>query len=150
MEEIEKYSGHPIDYKTAQYLAACRGAYKAICMAEKHDREEEGHAGAADKGQGDHWIKQWMEHLENEDGTTGPHYTMDQVEQYRRSLGINCPIKELYAATNMMYSDYCRVLRKYGVDRIEVYIDLAQAFLDDKDAGAQDKLEDYYEHIVEG
>lgn len=148
IEEIEKYSDHPMDYKTAQYLAACRGAYKAICMTEKRDRKDSG--GKEEEGLTTLQVRSWMEHLENEDGTQGPHYTMDQVEQYRRSLGINCPIKELYAATNMMYSDYCRVLRKYGVDRIEVYIDLAQAFLDDKDAGVQDKLGAYYEHIVEG
>ena len=47
------------------------------------------------------------------------------------------------------YSDYCKVLKKYGVDRAEVYVELAGAFLRDKDAGAKDKLAAYYEHVVE-
>lgn len=95
-------------------------------------------------------INRWMEDLENEDGTRGPHYTKDQVEQYRHSLGITCDLPELYAATNMMYSDYCRVMKKYGADRPEVYVELARAFLDDKDAGVKDKLAAYYEYIVKG
>lgn len=69
--------------------------------------------------------------------------------QYRRGLGIECDPVELYAAANMMYSDYCKVLKKYGVDRAEVYVELAGAFLQDKDAGAKNKLAAYYEHVVE-
>lgn len=148
--EIEKHSGKPITSAAARYLAECRGAYKAICMMEKHhEAEKKDEAGREDE-MSSRQIKRWMETLENEDGTHGPHYTKDQVEQYRRSLGITCDLMELFAATNMMYSDYCRVLKKYGADRMEVYVELAQAFLDDKDAGAENKLEAYYKCIVEG
>lgn len=152
--EIEKYSEKPITSATAKYLAECHGAYKAICKAESRRGGETDTPGRKSDAQGEGLsagqIKGWMDHLENEDGTEGPHYTKEQVDQYRRGLGIDCRLMELYAAANMMYSDYCKVLRKYGVDRPEVYVELAAAFLRDRDAGAKDKLAAYYECVVEG
>ena len=52
---------------------------------------------------------------------------------------------------NMMYSDYCKVAKKYGVDRPEYYADLAKAFLRDKDFDGkpEEKLYIYYKAIVE-
>lgn len=35
LEEIEKYSGKPMDRATATYLNDCIGAYKALCMIEE-------------------------------------------------------------------------------------------------------------------
>ena len=145
LDEMERLAEKPMNREIAMYLGAYRQAYKAMCLVKKERTQEMGGDEMTSRQ-----IKHWMEHLENEDGTTGPRYTKDQVEQYRRSLGINCDLEKLYAATNMMYSDYCRVLRKYGADRPEIYVELGAAFLDDKDAGASDKLAAYYEYIVEG
>lgn len=154
LTEIEKYSEKPISPATAKYLADCRGAYKAICKVEKHHNRDSGTADGdlahRDEKLSQGQIKRWMDCLENEDGTTGAHYTKEQVDQYRRGLSIDCDPMELYAASNMMYSDYCKVLKKYGMDRPEVYVELAAAFLRDKDAGAKDKLAAYHEYIVEG
>lgn len=50
----------------------------------------------------------------------------------------------------MMYSDYFKVLKKYKVDRPEVYMELAAAFLEDKDAMANDKLAAYYHCVLKG
>ena len=51
---------------------------------------------------------------------------------------------------NMMYSDYCAVARKYGVDNADFYADMAKAFLFDPDGGAPaKKVEAYYRYIVE-
>ena len=48
----------------------------------------------------------------------------------------------------MIYSDYVKVAKKFGVgDKIDFYVDMAKAFLDDKDAGP-DKLAKYYKYIV--
>ena len=53
-----------------------------------------------------------------------------------------------WVALNMIYSDYVKVAKKFGVgDKIDFYVDMAKAFLDDKDAGP-DKLARYYKYIV--
>lgn len=37
LDQIEKYSGEPANKETIAWLNMCRGAYKAICMANKKD-----------------------------------------------------------------------------------------------------------------
>lgn len=56
-----------------------------------------------------------------------------------------------YLAMNMVYSDYCKVAKKYGVDTPEFYADMAKAFLRDKDFDGkpEEKLYLYYKSIVE-
>ena len=49
---------------------------------------------------------------------------------------------------NMMYSDYCGVARKYGIDNPEFYAHMSKAFLNDKDAGPG-KLAKYFEIVVD-
>lgn len=52
-------------------------------------------------------------------------------------------------AMNMMYSDYCSVAAKYGVNKPEFFADMAKAFLFDKDAkGPKEKLSAYYHGIA--
>lgn len=93
-------------------------------------------------------IMMWMGKLQNEDGTTGAHWSTDQVKQVMAQRNIDSDPMEFYAAINMMYSDYCKVFKKYGVgDKIDFYVDMTKAFLHDKDAGAG-KLKRYYEYIV--
>lgn len=164
LDEIKKLGCGRMSDQVAYKLSVYRGAYKALCLLDD---------GATVEMDGDdirktmvrihstrtnaqphklsrEEITKWMDCLENEDGTTGAHYTKEQVDQYRRGLSIDCDPMDLYAAANMIYSDYCKVLKKYGMDRPEVYVELAAAFLKDKDAGAKDKLAAYHEYIVEG
>lgn len=54
---------------------------------------------------------------------------------------------DFYATMNMMYSDYCKVAEKFGINGIDFYAEMAKAFLLDKDAGPH-KLENYYWHVV--
>lgn len=90
----------------------------------------------------------WARSMENEDGTHGPHWTMEQAKQVMAQKGVECDPLEFWLALNMMYSDYCKVFRKYGVgDKIDFYVDMAKAFLDDKDA-YPDKLTRYYDSVV--
>lgn len=50
----------------------------------------------------------------------------------------------------MMYSDYAAAASKHGVGGdVDFYIDMACAFLNDKNA-PKDKLARYYEHIAKG
>lgn len=99
-------------------------------------------------------IENWKHSMENEGGTHGEHFTKEQVKQMARQHGINFSEfdeKTLCLAVNMMYSDYCKVAQKYGVNRIEFYIDMAKAFLKDKDfdGSPEEKLWLYYKCIVE-
>lgn len=91
---------------------------------------------------------EWMQGLQNEDGTRGPHWTMDHVKQIMSQRGIEADPIQFYAILNAIYSDYCKVLKKHGVgDRVDIYVDLACAWLNDKDA-VKDKASSYYEHTV--
>ena len=55
---------------------------------------------------------------------------------------------EFWVALCMIYSDYSNIAKKHGVGgNLEFYVDMAKAFLNDKDA-APDKLSNYYNYIV--
>ncbi len=91
--------------------------------------------------------EEWVSHMENEDGTHGAHWTMDQVKNVMAQRKIDCDPIEFYAAMNMMYSDYYKVAKKHGVgNSLDFYVDMAKAFIEDKDA-APDKVYSYYEYV---
>lgn len=89
----------------------------------------------------------WVQKMKNADGTTGPHWTMEQAKQVMEQQRIQADELEFYVALNMMYSDYCKVAKKHNCSTMEFYSAMAKAFLDDKDAHP-DKLALYYECIV--
>ena len=100
-------------------------------------------------------IENWKRHLKNQDGTMGEHFKKDQVHQAARQIGVN---PEEYGnehifglVMNMMYSDYCAVAKKFGLDRPDFYAELAKAFLNDKDFGGEpeEKVWLYYKCIAE-
>lgn len=91
--------------------------------------------------------KEWTDHMENEDGTKGPHWTMEQTKQVMAQKGVECDPLEFFVTLNIIYSDYCGVAKKLGVNTIDFYTCMAKAFLDDKDA-VDDKLSAYYTYIV--
>ena len=94
--------------------------------------------------------KAWTTKMENEDGTTGPHWTMGQTDAVETASGIHVDRCLWWSAMNMMYSDYYSVATKYGLDRPEFYADLAKAFLMDKDAGGpEEKMNGYYHGVVQ-
>lgn len=98
----------------------------------------------------EHTARKWAAMMENEDGTTGPHWSMEQVKKVIEQRGMPGDPVEIWVAMNMMYSDYCKVAKKLGVNTMDFYAEMARAFLDDKDAGVPDKLTAYYEYIVKG
>lgn len=91
---------------------------------------------------------EWMENLQNEDGTKGPHWTKEQTTQVMKQKGIDCDPVEFWVAMNAMYSDYFNVAKKMNVNNVDFYTHMAKAFIDDKDAG-EGKLMRYYEAVVE-
>lgn len=95
----------------------------------------------------DRMAKEWTAKMENEDGSRGPHWTIEQTKQVQAQRGITCDPLEFWVAINAMYSDYCKVAKTHNANTIEFYADMAKAFLDDKDA-KPDKLALYYTYIV--
>ena len=94
--------------------------------------------------------QEWVGKMENEDGTHGAHWTIDQVKQVIAQKKLDCDPVQMWAAMNMVYSDYCKVAKKHGVGgNLDFYVDMAKAFLDDKDAGPS-KISAYYEYVVNG
>lgn len=85
--------------------------------------------------------------MENADGTKGPHWSMDQTKQVAAQKNVSENPLEFWVAMNMMYSDYCAMAKKHNVNTVDFYVDMAKAFLDDKDA-KPDKLGRYYYSIV--
>ena len=94
--------------------------------------------------------KEWVATMQNEDGTRGPHWTMDQTTKVMEQRGIKEEPAKFYAVLNMMYSDYCEVAKKINANNMDFFAEMAKAFLKDKDAGAPDKLAAYYEYVVKG
>lgn len=92
-------------------------------------------------------VMAWVGAMENADGTTGPHWTMEQTEQVRKQRSIECDPLKFYAVMNMMYSDYCKAAEKTGASSLDFYAYMSKAFLDDKDA-QPNKLARYYHFIA--
>lgn len=138
--------------KTSTILFMCRNAKRG---AENNSHESAENAGMArETGECNgaaimdkHTAKEWAEHMKNADGTTGAHWTMEQTDQVMKQYGIQCEPAEFFAVMNMMYSDYCEVLKKFGVNKMDFYAEMAKAFICDEDA-QPDKTERYYEYIA--
>ena len=93
--------------------------------------------------------KAWTARMKNADGSTGPHWTMEQTTAVMVSKGYHYDPAVWYAAMNMVYSDYFSVAKKHGINTVEFYADMAEAFLDDKDAGGpEEKISAYYHCIA--
>ena len=91
--------------------------------------------------------EEWTSGMKNSDGTRGEHWTSAQTRQFMAQKGIECDPWEFYIVMNMLYSDYCAVLKKHGVNTVDVYADLACAWLKDTDA-VPNKTAKYFENVV--
>ena len=114
-------------------------------------------AGLLCKGEGsmtEQDAKAWAARMDNADGTTGAHWTMEETTAVGDSIGIEWSRVSKcswWVAMCMMYSDYGPVAERYGVATAEFFADLARAFLFDKDGpGPEDKLSAYHCAIAKG
>ena len=100
-------------------------------------------------------ILRWKHKMENEDGTRGAHFDMQQIMNAAEKLNVKFDEfdeREFCITVNMMYSDYCKVARKYVAPDKELmfFAEMAKAFLEDEDAPeASEKLALYYHCIVD-
>lgn len=102
--------------------------------------------------------EEWKQKMENADGTHGEHFTMEQVDKVAQQMGIqyrDYDKKDLCMTVNMLYSDFCEVVKQIRPDlptekEVLAYTKMAQAWLEDKDASARgsEKLALYYYCIV--
>ena len=87
-------------------------------------------------------LEKALNNLENEDGTTGGHWTLDQTTSVARAKGISFNKYNEYDfcyVLNMIYSDYYGAVK----DDTDTYIQMAIKFLSDKDA-PEGKAYKYY------
>lgn len=152
MNEIDRFSQVPMNFAVAEKLSILHGALMALCEAEADGGKDAAsyvppqHKAATPAREG-RSLRGWVEHMANADGTTGPHWTMDQASQLMTQKQISMDPEKFWAALNMIYSDYCMVAAKMGVNNIDFYACMALAFLDDADA-VPDKLTAYYKHVA--
>ena len=137
----------PMDEQTAGKLNAYNGAYNAICQWSEEEQQKRKSASASGSMSFE-TAKEWTKHMQNEDGTSGPHWSVEQAKQIMAQRNLSLNPAEFYAALNMIYSDFSPVAKKHGLGgSMDFYVDMAKAFLSDKDA-APNKLSNYYNHIV--
>lgn len=125
-------------------VGSCTMLMDALCKADKITMESEAPTFTEDDA------RRWTKHMENDDGSMGAHWTLEQTTAVANSIGVHVDPWIWFAALNMEYSDNFEVAQKYGLDRPEYYADLAKAFLFDEDGGGPEaKIAGYYHGIVE-
>lgn len=88
-----------------------------------------------------------MSGMKNADGTKGAKWHIDQVKQLMERKHIDCDPVEFWAVMSSLHSDFCKVMKAHGCASIELFADMAKAWLEDEDA-VEDKAKAYYEHVV--
>lgn len=94
-----------------------------------------------------------VEGMENEDGTKGPHWTVEETTSVANKLGIDLKSEkhnkwDWYVAMNMIYSDFYKaVVAMTGSANTKYFAELAKAWLCDKDI-SEGKMWHYYIYIM--
>lgn len=100
----------------------------------------------------DEWKHKLMKEVEEKDKQF---FTKEYISQKARQSGAEMKDyneDELLVATAMIYTDYCKTIRKFAGNNMDIYIELAKDWLEDKDTELKggEKLAVYYDCIVEG
>ena len=139
----------PMDEESAQKLSSYNNAYNAICQWEEDESNDIKSVSNDSSSFSLDTAQAWTKKMKNEDGTQGPHWTLEQAKQIMAQRKIGLDPVQFWVTLNMIYSDFSPVAKKHGLGgSLEFYTDMAKAFLTDKDA-KPDKLSRYYEYIVQ-
>lgn len=92
--------------------------------------------------------REWVQSMRGETSPPGEHWTMEQVKQLMAQNNVEHEPAEVYAIMNALYSDYCRVFKKYGFTDPRAVLEMAMAWLKDDDA-VPNKIMAYLEHVVD-
>ena len=145
--KIVECRAKPMDEQVGEKLAAYSAAYNAMCQWDEEDHPKQKSALTPEQFSMEA-AKEWTKNMKNEDGTSGPHWSVEQAKQIMAQRNLSLNPAEFYAALNMIYSDFSPVAKKHGLGgSLDFYVDMAKAFLNDKDA-APGKLSNYYNSIV--
>lgn len=91
--------------------------------------------------------------MENEDGTKGPRWSVEEAERVAIQYGVNLKGEKFnkydwFVALNMIRSDFYRaVVNMTGSDNIKHFVELTKAWLNDKDIEAG-KMWFYFKYVM--
>lgn len=94
-----------------------------------------------------------VEGMENEDGSKGPHWTVEETTSIANQMGINLKSEkhnkwDWYVAMNMIYSDFYKaVVAITGGASTKPFAELTKAWICDKDI-SEGKMWHYYVYIM--
>jgi hypothetical protein len=94
-----------------------------------------------------------VEGMENEDGSKGPHWTVEETTSIANQMGINLKSEkhnkwDWYVAMNMIYSDFYKaVVAITGGASTKHFAELTKAWICDKDI-SEGKMWHYYVYIM--
>lgn len=115
---------------------------------ERNAEHRTGMAEASGSGLTREEAEKWVRGMKSEDGKTGARWELRDVQKYAGNYGIeDDEVIDFFAVLNALASDYGKVAKKYGVDRMEFWAEMAKAFMHDTDA-VPDKVRMYYECIA--
>lgn len=90
--------------------------------------------------------------MENEDGTRGPHWSMEETTSLANQYGVRLDEKfnkcDWYVALNMIYSDYYKVIVNISNStHAKFFVEFAKAWMNDKDID-EGKMWYYYTYVM--
>lgn len=91
--------------------------------------------------------------MQNEDGSRGEHFSIDQACALAQQYGINLYTEkynkyDFYVALNMLYSDFYKPISTLVTgDKVRFYVEMAKAWLNDKDV-EEGKMWNYYKYVI--
>lgn len=90
--------------------------------------------------------------MENEDGTRGPHWSIEETTALASQYGVNLNSKfnryDWFVALNMIYSDYYKVIVNItNSNNPKHYVEFAKAWMNDKDID-EGKMWYYYIYVM--
>lgn len=91
--------------------------------------------------------------MQNENGTVGAHWSLEQTTQAAQQNGINFSNGtynkyDWFVTMNMFYSDYYKVvISMTNSDDVKHYVNLSKAWLEDKDV-SEGKMWYYYKYVI--
>ena len=110
---------------------------------------EQKHGGTHRQEFDEHTARKWVKSMQRADGEKGEKWSVEDVQKLMQKYGIKHDPIKVYVAMNAEYADRCEVNKRYGITSPEYYMESAIAFwLEDEDA-VPDKMEMYYECIVQ-
>lgn len=98
------------------------------------------------------WARKAVSKMHNEDGSRGPHWTIEETTQLANQYGVNLNGAfnryDWYVALNMIYSDFYKVILSIAnSNNNKHFVEFAKAWLNDKDID-EGKMWYYFVYVM--